>query len=431
MLVKLKIIFMKKIFIIFLLFFLSFSNIYASECRVENKTSDTLEEYIQNFRTVLKNIESFAKSKAKSDDTLSKSYSFAVDFFNEIFSFDFFVWDVNLVTFWTLQKGLPEVVYRDYERLKSEEVYQKEIVTFIWKKWLYSEKISSDLCKWVTNCSVLDWENLWDFVKRIWKNHEEVKKIFSSISLNSNNYSKKDVILISEKFFSGLETDYWKSAEQCSKNWWFEEMMNKISSVSDSLKYIKDWANKWKEAWEKASWILTTTTEKQKAVERWVLQKELQRQWVDWDSQQNMFEALDKFNQNWMFGYSLENNFLTNSAVNSAENFKWWWKDFKEDTTKDFFQNYENNTTVLKVSNIVDNSIQVKETQRRLEAIYWELSTYSTKSEINADNLRTKLINTHTNLSDSIKRLRWMCKVAVKICNQQDTWNWDCWDCNW
>ena len=63
--------------------------------------------------------------------------------------------------------------------------------------------------------------------------------------------------------------------------------------------------------------------------------------------------------------------------------------------------------------------------------MYSKLKSTWAQSEINWNNLETRIINIHTNLSDVINTLEKTCKISVEICNSQATWLWSCWDCNW
>ena len=86
---------------------------------------------------------------------------------------------------------------------------------------------------------------------------------------------------------------------------------------------------------------------------------------------------------------------------------------------------------VKDVNKVQSNSTQIKDVKSRIDQMYAEVSNYWSVSEYNSDNLRNRFINTHIEMSNAINKLMWTCKKAVKICNQQDAWNWDCWDCNW
>jgi hypothetical protein len=52
--------------------------------------------------------------------------------------------------------------------------------------------------------------------------------------------------------------------------------------------------------------------------------------------------------------------------------------------------------------------------------MYLELLNFSAVAENNTANIRTKLIDMHIDLSNSINNLEITCPKAVKICNEQD-----------
>ena len=206
--------------------------------------------------------------------------------------------------------------------------------------------------------------------------------------------------------------------------------------IFEDEKYAKDWIKKWKEAWAMVNGINTLPREEAEAIEKELLRKELSRQWVSWDNQENVLEALEKYNKKWSF--SLTNNFVANTFSTATEKFKDTFQQLKEEVVTDFFENYEQKMTkaqkslpVKDVNKVQSNSTQIKDVKSRIDQMYAEVSNYWSVSEYNSDNLRNRFINTHIEMSNAINKLIWTCKKAVKICNQQDAWNWDCWDCNW
>ena len=150
--------------------------------------------------------------------------------------------------------------------------------------------------------------------------------------------------------------------------------------------------------------INTLPREEAEAIEKELLRKELSRQWVSWDNQENVLEALEKYNKKWSF--SLTNNFVANTFSTATEKFKDTFQQLKEEVVTDFFENYEQKMTkaqkslpVKDVNKVQSNSTQIKDVKSRIDQMYAEVSNYWSVSEYNSDNLRNRFINTHIEIN--------------------------------
>lgn len=431
---------LKKIFIVFVLSLFFLNNANANNCLIENNSSKQLENYLTNLRTLLKNISEKAKNETKKSNLSSfQNKSYTLQYFNEIFDFRNFKEEINFSSFYLQLNEIPKELDRDFQKLRSESEYISELVEFISKNNLYRFSVWEDICLWVKNCSLEKFwtSEIWWILEKIWKNHEKIKNymiLFSAskdISLKESN----SLILVENNFIQDLKTYYWKEAlSNCSKaNWFFWEISKKTTDIYKNFNFAKNWVQKWKDAWALASGIDTYWKDNYEAVEYELLKRELNKQWIWWDNQANMLKNLEKFNKEW---FSKNNNYISYTLKNNFDDLKSDMQDVWQEAISDFWLNHAQKTktsdvTIMQSLNVQNNSDRAKDISTKIHTMYLEAKNYSAISEDVSSNLRTRLINTHKNLSNAINTLSETCKIAVKVCNQQDYWNWNCWDCNW
>ena len=429
---------MKKFFCTIILFFCVIWSANAGSCLIKNEPSNWLKEYLRNLKTILGNI----SSQAKGDEWwLNSIYSYGVKALSDTFNMNNFFNEVDYFSFYWKFQEIPKEVDRDYNTLKKEDEFIKKAIESVSNSNAKDSKTKS-VCAWVKwRCEFKDWATVWDVLRNVSQNHEKVKSAFVKISTWQKDYSRdiRNYILIDNSFFADIETNYASEnniscSEEEGRLW--DRVKKKTEEIFEDEKYAKDWIKKWKEAWAMVNGINTLPREEAEAIEKELLRKELSRQWVSWDNQENVLEALEKYNKKWSF--SLTNNFVANTFSTATEKFKDTFQQLKEEVVTDFFENYKQKMTkaqkslpVKDVNKVQSNSTQIKDVKSRIDQMYAEVSNYWSVSEYNSDNLRNRFINTHIEMSNAINKLIWTCKKAVKICNQQDAWNWDCWDCNW
>ena len=424
---------MKKIIISFLVALLFIQNAMA-DCKIKNQPSEELKAYIKDFETMMKNISSYSAPKKE-----RSIYDFWVGLYNEAFQFENFTTKFDFFTDFIKTQELPKEVIRDYNKLKNEDNYLRETTKYVSNNNLSQVKVKN-ICAGISwRCDFKDWDELWYVLRKVGKNHEVIKTVFMKIASGDEDFSKqiKNYILIRNNFFNDMATHYSNISNiECSKEKWrfWDRISQKTNEIFQNEKSAKEWAKKWKEAREMISKIKALPREEQEAIERDLLNKELSKQWISWDAQKNILEALEKYNKNG--GFSADNNPISNTFKSAIQSFKNAYQGLKEEVSADFIENYRKKSAnqplpVQETAIAKWNTKESKSVKSRIEQLYFENKNYSAVSEYNEDNLRTKLIDSHTSISNSIKKLIKTCKMAVKICNQQDAWNGDCWDCNW
>lgn len=426
--------------LIFICFILQINQTNADSCKISSWPSKWLKNYLQNTKKVLNNI-SWQLNWWNGWEN-----DFAVKVFNDIFNFNNYNDEIRFSAFHRKFQEIPKEVERDYYKIKSLDSSIKDIISKAWKSNLQNKK-AKNVCSWVTNCAFTENDSLWDILRNIAQNQEKIKDAYIKISVWEKDF-RKDIcknwiltvqwcfFLVSDDFFDDLENNY--SNENniiCSKeNWLFKDIREKTENIFSNEKSAKNWIKKWKEAWELVIWINTVNKIEYQEKEKELLRKELSRQWVSWDQQKNILENLEKYNKEWWF--SFDNNFLKNSFEQTKKKFKNEFQRIKEEVSADFIENYSkiSNWENLQINNLTkvqDNSNNIKNIEKKIREAYNKNLELFAMWENSWDNLRNRLINTHIEISNSIKILEKTCKISVKICNDQDSWNWDCWDCNW
>lgn len=426
---------LKILFIIFI-FSINFWISKASTCKIEAETWTSLKNYIQNTEKILSNI------SWQLNWWNSNSNNYSKKIYNDIFNFDNLTINQRFVFFHRKAQEIPKEIERDYKKLENLDKKLRQIIDKIWDLNI-AEKKSVNICSWVKNCWFTNNDSIWDITRNIAQNQEKIKAIFTKITVWEIDFRddicKNWVIktsgclfLVEENFIQDLKDNYSpENSLVCSeKNWFFKKIKEKSNNIFQNNKSTRDWINKWKEAWWLATWLNSLPKEQKEQIERELLKKELTRQWISWDRQTNILEALDNYNEYWWFNE--KNNFFINSFENTRKKFMNEYQRIKQEFSADFFENYKKEK--LPVNNFLKtqwNSTNIKNIEKIIREIYTENSKFFAISESTWDNLRSKLIDIHLELSNAINTLKNTCPLAVKICKEQDSWAWQCWDCNW
>lgn len=433
---------MKKLFLTFFVLLISSNQVLASGCLIKDKSAPVLLEYIKNNRLVIKNI-TWELSKNNNTNSSSKTVSWNIwkeyeniksswlKIYNEIFNFDSYYSYFNYFAIFPIKNEVPLEVKRDYNILLNEWNWIKSYLESILKSWKW-DIIINNACKWVNNCNI--WNDLaaWFVVWKLIANNDAIMDLYRNTVIWEIYKNPTEITLVSNNFSLEIEKYYnIASFSKCSEEewWFFNRIYTKwILIINENIKLWKDWIKKWQEAIDLLLWN-DTTNEKYVDLEKRLLKEELSKQWIYWDSQTNMLEALDKYNIEWWF--SENNNFVVNTFNNTRTKLEKKLKEFKEEVIWDFFK--KKNTENININNILDaqkNSINTNEIKETIDRAFLEMSNLEWISEMNTTNIRNRIINVHIDLSNSINTLELTCPKAVQVCNEQDYGNWNCWKCN-
>lgn len=427
-----------KIFFIISIFFINFWISSANECKIENDTWESLKNYIKNTEKILNNI----SAQINWWNSALNNYSLKV--LNDIFNYDNLTNKQIFASFHRKAQEVPKEIERDYKKLEELDKKLYQIINKIWENNISSKK-ANNICSWITNCGFTNNDSLWDITRNIAQNQEKVKSIYLKVIAWEKDF-RDDIcenwilkvqwciFLVEKNFIENLKENYLpENSLICSeKNGFFKEIKEKSNNIFQNNKSAKDWIQKWKEAWAMVNGINPLPKEQKEKIERELLKKELNRQWVSWEQQQNILNSLDKYNNDWWFK---NNNFFTNSFESTKKKFQNEFQRIKQEVSADFLENYakksKENLPVNTLTKVQWNSTKIKLVEERIREIYNANNTYFSNSEVAWLNVNSRLIKIHTELSNSINTLKETCKIAVKVCNEQDSWSWKCWDCNW
>ncbi len=438
---------MKKLITTFFILLLSLQNTYAEEeCLIEDKMWDSLSLYIKNNDKILSKInwelqvENIWEENAVIEK-FKKSYnsilSKVIWAYNSTFDFKNYFANIQLETEYPKNIEIPKEVKRDLEKLKKTWKKISKNMENIMKSWK-DNIIIKDFC---ANFSEIDCDipkeiRASDLIKKVMINYKNIESnliytlLWESSKLNTN------ITFVWDNFNSDLEEAYSpENFSKCNtKEWTFlDNALKKIEKTWFSTKYMRKGMKEWKDAWDLLVWKDMTKKEEEEVEDR-LLREELSRQWITWDNQSNMLKNLEKYNSEW---FSENNNFISNTFNSTKRKLQNKINDFKREKIWDFLKKEWENSSIdskktvslNKSLDVKDNSLDSNRVKERIDKLYIELIPYTAISENKADNLRTRIINTHIEISNSINTLQETCKKAVKICNQQDHWNWDCGKC--
>jgi len=181
--------------------------------------------------------------------------------------------------------------------------------------------------------------------------------------------------------------------------------------------------NDWEEAINLISWSNNELTVRKK--EREVLARELNKQWIWWDSASTIMWNLEAYNNSWTWKITLLwwKKWFINSIQKQVD-------DFKETIDYQFKKENKEVIPFNYVSFKKENLKNDEEILNWVNSLYKQLKNLSLEDNNEEDILIDRIINMHLSLSESINTLNKTCKVSIKTCNEQKRWEWDCGQCN-
>lgn len=429
-------------------------------CLIKDSSAEFLLEYIKNNKTVINNISKEATNKKNKDennskwkwlldtqiDNASKSFNKAVNstvsIFNEMFNFEWFFSYFDYFAIFPIINDVPYQVRRDYKLLDNEDKWLVEYVKRIDISWV-SDVIVKDACNWVSKNCDLNNKTVKNIIWELIQNNDKILDLYRLTVMWDEKDFEWKLILVDNNFVLDIWKYYWTdSISACnSEKWWFyDTIVTKIENINLLNKEWKDWIQKWRDAWDLLIWKQPS---KEALRERELLATYLSEQWIWIENQQIMNNTLNKYNQSWL---SLNNNFLTNTVTSTFWKVKNRLSEWKNAVAWDFFENLQNiwsndswgwnesadNTNQSKQVNyndlnkVSDNSKISKEIQEKITKMYNDELPFASIWDINTENIRSKIIQTHISLDDSINILDKTIPTSQKVCSSQDGKRWKC-----
>jgi hypothetical protein len=337
---------------------------------------------------------------------------------------------------------LPIAMDRDLSILENETDWLRNYLETIVKKWYSWVKLTSDeVCDWVKNCN-LKWSTI-DIVWQLIKNNTQITTLYKQIVTKNNQATTLDLILteeLSSEFIIQLTNSYWKDTiSDCNKLKGEGAEADSFGQRIDDAKQAillnndlwKDWIKKWKDAWKLLVW--SSDNKDYATLERDLLAKELSKQGLSTSTQAIMLKNLADFNSD---SHSmLDNNFIQNSyqqIINAWVKVKDWFNEATknlldwEDTKK---INNEASVWINKLLNSSQKTDITESIKKNLDLIYRKHINYASIESYSTVKLQTDIIKMHNKIKNSSEILRQTCELAVKVCNDQWKWKWNCWSC--
>jgi hypothetical protein len=340
--------------------------------------------------------------------------------------------------------------------LEAENEWLNKYLKKVIQKWYSSISLTKEeACRWVSaNCSLSG--NIWSIVWNLIKNNSQVLHLYRETVIwdNSDFENYNSLILIDKETLEKVESwenymvQYYGKWNNCNEaKWSFWERIKKLKKrITENAKWTKKWIQQWKDGWALATWI---NTPQEKEIEKELLARELARQWVWSNAAEASLKALKDFNTNTWYTFDLNNPFgkeesyildgnnpISNTYKFLVKTVNNQYKKFKKDVFEDAFDKRE------QASEEASKSIHAILNQNKESNIDLKIATsiaelyasqipIAAETQVKSASLETRITNLHTNLNVSIKTLsEETCKNAVKVCNQQDYWKWNCWKCD-
>lgn len=434
---------MKKIIITFfvILISVSFFETYANEgmCKIQNSSDESIINYIDNNRQVVQKITSQIVWNNNSNSSLWENFkeelnnvrSSATNIYNEAFNFDWYYSNFKYFAVYPISNEVPYPIKRDYDLLEQEWEWLRFLINKITRQWVWNVNLEN-ICEWIGwKCNFWESIRVNDLLWRLVSNNARILDLYRNVVMWEKTENYNDLILVEDNFALKIETTYNQTqSSYCSMEWWFfERIKESIQNIWNLNKEWKDWIKKWQEA---VNLMLNKdmSEEEYQDIEKELLKKELSRQWVYWDSQQNMLNSLEKYNKEW--GFSLNNNFVYNTFNNTRIKIQKEFQKYRDEVIWDFFSSKpEWEPVIISDVNLAEKNSRVTvQVESRVKNMNEQLKNFESISEYDTDNMRTRIIDLHKEISDSINVLNETCPIAVQVCMKQDPWRWNCWKCN-
>jgi len=426
---------MYKIIISFIILLMLFNNNNItnakSSCTIK-KTPEYILLYIKNLKKITSNISVNSKTKAKKEkNKLSTGRQLYINeiywSLNSLFSWNQYNLDYDVIVQWNFAE-IPSQLKRDLKLLQKEKESIIKLNDQLAKnKQTWTSLTYNDICAWVDPkiCNIEKEETMTALAALT----QVEKSIIYLISKLKNQATTKDInITIENRTFvfpktdlEKLKKDYSKeNLENCSKAvwpgwlWFFGRIIKSIKKIDLSGKKLLKWIDDWSEAVDILWW--SSDEKKQKTENRKKLKEELQKQWLWWDTAKTIIDNRVNFNISWSWKDFLN---TLSTQVNT----------FKETVNKEY---KEKKTKYLSVTDFSSKKENLKSTEEIIISInsrYGQLKEMALEKNEDDEILVNKVIKLHLNISESINILKKTCKIALKTCNQQKRWEWDCWTC--
>ena len=305
-------------------------------------------------------------------------------------------------------------------------------ILYINKQWIDPQLTKDQVCAGITvNC---DFE--WNASTVMWliaNNHENFLEYFRLSILGKKASFNKTLSLVWDDF----QSDFWEyynentsdNCSSCEDN--FKDRMKKAISFLSNIQEVGK--NGIKE-WQDAIAILNGSIDEREyeRLERELLEEELSRQWISSKWSEAILNNLDRYNETG--GFSLDNNFITNSFDYFINSVKSEIQEFRDSVLEEFNEpvdhpvapNSSPSVPIEKFNTTHKELWTTKTVEEQIAEMYQKELPYANLQDDSDESLRARIIQMHFDLSKSIEMLSKTIKVSQKVCNDQARWEWKC-----
>ncbi len=389
--------------------------IASDDCKIKSSPAPTLLEYLNNVDAVVSNINSSTSSATANNSLWSSALNYVVWSLWKIVS----LWDImswfDFYISLPLTNEVPDEILRDHTRLmeKTEELIDLYKTTV--ENWYWGVVISN-ACSWVSNCE-LEWTARQIFSKII-ENNNKIIKYYRYIILDKRYILDSDVQLVPNDF----STEMWKyynkeTLTECSRyEWWFfQEIMDKITSIWEMFSTSYEWYDDWKEAFNLLKWIDSDNDESEKEI----LENYLDSIWMNKKNSDTLIDNLEKYNLWWLSASDPITNSVNYSFNEVKETVDTFTKALNQQFRKDW---WSEKIAIKKITEALPKVKSTYDIKHKILNLYKTQIYYAIPQDTNTENLELALIKMHYWLVDSIKILAETVRFSEKVCNQQCSW---------
>jgi len=439
---------LKLIFIVLVYFVIGINITWAEKCEIKNAPSEILIRYQKVLQAKITDATA-NKSTITEDNSftwrLKTSWLKLVNDFRRLWRdiTRIFNWWWNwggYHTYWNFYvvkpfyHSIPYPIRRDHDLLKNESDKLWKLEKFLIKKWRFDQatKITEliNLNNQVLNCfrqQIVDLQ--WCTIDTFW--WQTKNKLIWNIPL----FIKKFNAVYNTSLINKCWTQFW------------DEILEKFKSISETL------SNNWSafEDWQEAWLMITWTHPNMEKLEKDILIKELQRQWLSSDAINKMVKNLDKMNkclnkvwQDWSKETTVSCVAKNNPFTNTYSSITWdnwiidklvkWYNDAIETQRKIWNKNRDRtlqrkwleNSSINWTIDLIEKESIKDWTEAEIENLYNFNKNLIDIPDWWTKNLEWKIINSHINLNRAIKILNDTIDISRKVCDAQHKWVWIC-----
>ena len=412
---------------IFIIYFTSINISFAETkwtCQIKNWQPDIIKNYLKDLRKVASKIITESNKTNNNSKSLAQSKSEMLWLYNAFTSWNNYSveWD-----FWLIEpifNNVPREFYRDTKVLSNEINRLDNIMSRLTKKWVLKNKIKSEnICNWINNCHLNN--TSWDALIQLITSTRNVKEIIQRAWANQKNNVNlcKNILFIDKNSCLQIYKIYKNAKQECQDN----KTERKIKNISSNFKLSDKWIKQWKDAWALLIWE-DTSLEKYNQLEKQLLQKELNRQWVNSEQAEQILKNLDDYNNNgW---YSLTNNPISNIAktINNAidPETKDELGNFIDSIAEVFKDKTKKEVPISKLIELTKKNQKKSISKFDINKIYKEQLPLAQMEDLDSSKIVWKIIKMNNSIWVSINTLERTIPLSKKVCNAQWQWDWIC-----